>query len=63
MPRVGVVYPEKGEMSRNLEQTGTVEAFLSARLNAWVSGYLKVQKVDRGSKVKALHLVQVLEQT
>ena len=49
---VQVVHPEKGKMPRITRQPGTVQSFESARLYAEVSGYIKEQTVDIGSKVK-----------
>ena len=50
--RVQVVHPEKGKMPRETRQPGTVLSFESAKLHAEVSGYIKEQTVDIGSRVK-----------
>ncbi len=55
--RVETVQPQKGGIQRKCTQIGSVIAFESARLYAKVSGYLKSQDVDIGSKV---HRGQVL---
>jgi RND family efflux transporter MFP subunit len=49
---VEVVYPRKGDMDRTTTQPGSVQAFESVDLYAGVSGYLKTQAVDYGSRVK-----------
>jgi RND family efflux transporter MFP subunit len=49
---VRVVKPQGGGIERATEQPGTVRAFDFEELYAKVSGYLKNQKVDIGSKVK-----------
>jgi RND family efflux transporter MFP subunit len=49
---VQVVHPDRGKMPRVTRQPGTVLSFESARLHAEVSGYIKEQTVDIGSKVK-----------
>ncbi len=49
---VEVVYPRKGDMDRTTTQPGSVQAFESVDLYAGVSGYLKSQAVDYGSRVR-----------
>jgi RND family efflux transporter MFP subunit len=49
---VEFVYPQKGRLPRVTRQPGTVVSFDSARIFAEVSGYLKEEKVDIGSRVK-----------
>jgi RND family efflux transporter MFP subunit len=51
--RVAVVKPQAGGIARSSEQPGTMESFDFADLYAKVSGYVKQQKVDIGSKVSA----------
>ena len=50
--RVEVVHPQKGGIVKTSTQTGSVHAFESAELFAKVSGYLKKQTVDYGSRVQ-----------
>jgi HlyD family secretion protein len=50
--RVDVVRPHVGSMARSDTEPGNVDAFDYANLYSKVSGYLKVQNVDIGSKVK-----------
>jgi HlyD family secretion protein len=52
VPRVDVVRPTKGGIPRVSVQPGSVHAYESVDLYAMVSGYLKSQVVDIGSKVK-----------
>jgi RND family efflux transporter MFP subunit len=49
---VQVIHPEKGKMPRITRQSGTVLSFDSVKLYAEVSGYIKDQPVDIGTKVK-----------
>jgi RND family efflux transporter MFP subunit len=46
------VYPQKGGIERLTTQPGSVHSFETVDLYAMVSGYLKVQNVDIGSRVK-----------
>lgn len=50
--RVKVVYPKEGGVERLVRRPATVQAFDFADLYAKVSGYLRNQKVDIGSRVK-----------
>ncbi len=50
--RVEVAHPERGGLTRTSTQIGSVHAFEHADLFAKVSGYLKTQVVDIGSRVK-----------
>ena len=50
--RVQTTRPSRGGMEQTTDQPGTVRAFDFADLFAKVSGYVKVLKVDRGSRVK-----------
>ena len=52
IPRVEVVRPRAGGIPRMTVQPGSVYAFESVDLYAMVSGYLKTQDVDIGSRVK-----------
>jgi RND family efflux transporter MFP subunit len=49
--RVQVARPEKGGLTRTSTQIGSVHPFQQAQLYAKVSGYLKLQEVDIGSRV------------
>ena len=51
-PRVEVVRPRRGGIERTTVQPGSVHSFESVELYAMVSGYLKTQEVDIGSRVK-----------
>jgi RND family efflux transporter MFP subunit len=51
--RVAVVKPQTGGIARISEQPGTMESFDFADLYAKISGYVKHQTVDIGSKVSA----------
>jgi len=50
--RVDVVHPSRGGLTRTSSQIGSVHSFEHADLYAKVSGYLKTQAVDIGSRVK-----------
>jgi RND family efflux transporter MFP subunit len=50
--RVEVVHPQKGGIERTTTQPGSVHSFETVDLFAMVSGYLKAQGVDIGSRVK-----------
>jgi HlyD family secretion protein len=50
--RVEAVFPTKGGLSRRTSQPGSAHSFESAELYAKISGYLKAQHVDIGSRVK-----------
>jgi RND family efflux transporter MFP subunit len=50
--RVEVVHPTKGGLQRTTTQPGTVQSYESVQLYAAVSGYLKLQTVDIGDRVK-----------
>ena len=49
---VEVVHPTKGQAERTTTQPGSIHAFESAQLFAYVPGYLAEQKVDIGDRVK-----------
>jgi RND family efflux transporter MFP subunit len=52
IPTVEVVRPEPGGIPRTIEQPASIHAFETVDLYAMVSGYLKSQAVDIGSRVK-----------
>lgn len=52
IPRVEVIRPGKEGVERATVQPGSVHAFEMVDLHTMVSGYLKVQHVDIGSRVK-----------
>ncbi|HZZ80180.1 MAG TPA: efflux RND transporter periplasmic adaptor subunit [Gemmataceae bacterium] len=58
---VKVVHPTRGTIERSTVQVGTVEAFNSVKVHAQVSGYLKKQAVDIGSRVKAGDVLAVVD--
>ncbi len=70
-PRVDVVRPRVGGMSRSISEPGTVKAFDYADLYAKVSGFLQEQTVDIGdnvapgqllAKIYAPELIQAVDQ-
>ncbi len=58
---VQVAQPRPGGIERTTNQAGSVHAFEHAQLFAKVSGYLKVQNVDIGDRVKVGQLLAVIE--
>jgi len=58
---VEVAHPHQGGIERTTTQAGSVHAFEYASLYAKVSGYLKVQNVDIGDRVKIGQLLAVIE--
>jgi HlyD family secretion protein len=58
---VEVTYPRQGGIERVTTQAGSVHAFDHASLYAKVSGYLKIQNVDIGDKVKQGQLLAVID--
>ena len=50
-PKVDVVLPKAGGIERKTVQPGSVHSFESVELYAMVTGYLKTQQVDIGSRV------------
>ena len=52
LAKVETVFPTKGGLSRRTSQPGSAHSFESADLYAKISGYLKAQHVDIGSRVK-----------
>lgn len=59
-PSVDVVKPQKGAMAQITVQTGSVHAE-SVHLLAKVSGYMKMQSVDIGSRVKKGQVLAVVD--
>jgi len=51
-PNVEVVRPQRGGIQRTIQQPASIHAFESVDLYAMVSGYLKTQGVDIGSRIK-----------
>jgi HlyD family secretion protein len=51
-PSVTVVRPRPGGIPRTIQQPATMHAFESVDLYAMISGYLKSQTVDIGSRIK-----------
>jgi HlyD family secretion protein len=51
-PSVKVVRPRPGGIPRTIQQPATMHAFESVDLYAMISGYLKSQAVDIGSRIK-----------
>jgi RND family efflux transporter MFP subunit len=52
VPRLTVVHPQVGGVTKSTTQPGSVEAFNFENLFAKVSGYLRTQSVDIGDRVK-----------
>jgi HlyD family secretion protein len=52
IPSVDVVRPKPGGIERTIRQPASIHAFESVDLYAMVSGYLKRQEVDIGSRIK-----------
>ncbi len=51
-PTVEVVHPKLGGIQRTIQQPASIHAFETVDLYAMISGYLKTQKVDIGSRIK-----------
>jgi HlyD family secretion protein len=58
---VEVVHPRQGGIERTTTQAGSVHAFEHAALYSKVSGFLKVQNVDIGDRVKQNQLLAVID--
>ena len=58
---VEAVHPRQGGIERTTTQAGSVHSFEHAALYAKVSGYLKVQNVDIGDRVKQGQLLAVID--
>jgi HlyD family secretion protein len=52
IPTVEVTHPKVGGIERTIQQPADVHAFETVDLYAMVSGYLKTQSVDIGSRIK-----------
>jgi HlyD family secretion protein len=61
VPRVEIVHPSKGGMRRTTVQPGSVIGFESVDLYAMVSGYLKTQSVDIGSRIHKGDVLAVID--
>ncbi len=61
IPRVELVRPSAGGMRRTTVQPGTVIGFESVDLYAMVSGYLKTQSVDIGSRIRKGDVLAVID--
>jgi RND family efflux transporter MFP subunit len=60
-PSVEVIHPKKGGMQRTSTQVGSVHPDEWAELHAKISGFLKEQSVDIGSKVKQGQVLAVID--
>ena len=60
-PRVETVRPTQGGLIKRTAQPGSAHSFESAELFAKVSGFLKEQRVDIGSRVKRGDLLAVID--
>jgi HlyD family secretion protein len=61
LPRVEIIRPSKGGMRRTTVQPGTVIGYESVDLYAMVSGYLKEQSVDIGSRIRKGEVLAVID--
>lgn len=61
LPRVEVVAPKLGSIERFSVQPGSLLSFESVELQAMVSGFLKTQNVDIGSRVKKGQVLAVID--
>ena len=61
VPRVEIIQPSEGGMRRTTVQPGTVIGFESVDLYAMVSGYLKTQAVDIGSRIRKGQVLAVID--
>jgi RND family efflux transporter MFP subunit len=59
--RVEVVRPDAGGIPRSTTQPGSIHAFETVNLVAMVSGYLKTQSVDIGSRVRKGQVLAVID--
>ena len=59
--RVEVTHPRPGGLERKLIQVCSVHAFEHAQLYAKISGFLKVQNVDIGDRVKEGQLLAMID--
>jgi HlyD family secretion protein len=58
---VEVILPKKGAMARQTTQPGSVHAFESVDLYAKIPGFLKIQKVDIGDRIKRGEVLAVVD--
>ena len=61
LPRVETVHPAPGGLAKRTSQPGSAHSFESAELFAKVSGFLKAQHVDIGSRVKRGELLAEID--
>ena len=61
LPRVETIRPARGGMRRTTVQPGTVIGYESVDLYAMVSGYLKTQSVDIGSRITKGEVLAVID--
>jgi HlyD family secretion protein len=61
VPRVEVIRPALGGMRRTTVQPGSVVGYESVDLYAMVSGYLKTQAVDIGSRIRKGEVLAVID--
>ncbi len=61
VPKVTVVHPSRGDMSRSITLPGDLVGFYQSALYAKVTGYLKSITVDKGDAVKAGQVLAVIE--
>ena len=59
--RVSTVQPKSGESARTVRQPGSVHVFDYQDVFSKVSGYLKVQNVDIGSRVKEGDVLAIID--
>jgi RND family efflux transporter MFP subunit len=52
VPSVEVIRPQRGGIERTIQQPASINSFETVDLYAMVSGYLKWQKVDIGSRIQ-----------
>lgn len=60
-PQVEVIVPREGGIERVTVQPGSVHSIESVELYAMISGYLKIQNVDIGSRVKKGQVLAVID--
>lgn len=60
-PRVTVIQPRPSGIPRMTDQPATFHAFESVELFAMISGYLKTQAVDIGSRIKTGDVLAVID--
>lgn len=60
-PRVGVVKPERKDLTRKIDLPGTLAAFNEATLYGKVAGYLRAIPVDKGDRVRTGQMLATIE--